>query len=163
MQMQQQSLLVNIGVVVVVVFLMFVFIDKMRNLKGSHYESKGLLPLCKTLSALLECSPDDVKAKTLKTMENSHFRSIWLTVYTPDGEVWADSFAPTYGQLPMPASDSQRKTFTLIRDPLAKEKKIELSQFQLCPITRRHETVFIAAVQTERFILCLQTCGCESC
>tara|TARA_B100000787_G_C16194559_1_gene299815 strand:+ start:594 stop:1079 length:486 start_codon:yes stop_codon:yes gene_type:complete len=161
--MQQQSLLVNIVVILVVVFLMFQFIDKMRKLRGSHFQSKGLLPLCKTLTALLECSPEDARAETLKTMENSYFRSIWLTVYALDGEVWADSFAPTYGQLPMPSSELQKITFALIREQLAKDKKIELSHFGLCPITRRHDTVFIAAVQTENFIICLQTCGCETC
>lgn len=159
-----KSSVVNIAVVVGIILLMFLFVEKMRRLKGSHYESRGLLPICKTLAALVECGEEEaVQKKILKTMENSHFRSIWLTVYSLDGEIWADSLVPTYGKLPMPASESQRKTYAWIRERLAKEDTTQLSQFGLCPITRRHETVSIAAVKTDSFIVCVQTCGCESC
>lgn len=147
----------------IVIVILFQFINKILKLRGSHYESEQLLPLCQTLSELLECVPQSEKLTVLKTMENSHFRSIWVTVYNKEGEVWADSFQPAYGQLPMPASEVQRTTFGLIKHELTKQNSIKLSRFGTCLITKKNDNVSMAAVQTDEFIVCVQTCGCESC
>jgi len=159
----ERNVIMNIFVIILVLFIMFQFLGKISKLKSMHNDSEQLLPLCKTLSAFLDSAPEDGKATILKTMENSYFRSIWITVYSKDGEVWADSFQPTYGQLPMPASDNQQKTFNLIKGKTTSNVGVKLSQFGKCLTTRRDENVSVAAVELENYIVCIQTCGCESC
>ena len=153
--------LLSLSILIIILAIMMQFIGKMSKLKHAHHESKQLLPLCQTLSAVLDSVSASEREEVLRTMQNSYFRSIWLTVYSKSGEVWADSFQPTYGQLPMPPSDGQQKTYQLIKSNLGGEKQIKTTQFGKCATTRKQESISVAAVELDDFIVCLQTCGCE--
>lgn len=129
-------------------------------LQTKHRNAEYLLPMCKTIADALAAAPE--RARVLRSLENSHFRSVWLTVFSADGEVWADSYAPCYGKLPMRASESQSASFRALRDASVDAAGVLVHRFGRCPTTRSNEKIFIAGVRAEEFVVCMQACGAEN-
>lgn len=151
-------------VVLLLLWAVFVYQSKLQALKNAHQTADTLLPMCKTIAEILHHSPDPTRVYS--ALENSQFRATWVTVYSNDGEVWADSFSPCQGKLPVPASEHQKDVFRLVKERKALEEPggVLLHHFGRCRTTQDNDASAIAAkaVEGKGMLVVLQTCGMES-
>lgn len=174
---------------------LYSFVRKLSYLKSRLQSSETLLPMCLTIAACIarvwktdsdaDVSESDQTSRTLETkeaalkssvlnlfkeLENSHYRATWLTVYSETGEVWADSFSPCRGKLPVPPTRSQRSALEAVRSAglftSATPSLGVLTQiFTRHAPARGNQTVSIAAVRAPHgapFVVLMQSCGPES-
>lgn len=152
------------GLVVTCMFAIatvLVFNSQLIRLKTSHYNAEQLLPMCKTIESVLDaCSHD--RSEVLKALEQATFRTTWITVFSLDGEVWADSLTPTQGRLPMAPSASQRESFKVASDAGASKEgpAVLTRRFGNCARSGCAGTISLAATRVKGdLVLVMQSCG----
>jgi hypothetical protein len=139
---------------------------QVTRLMTQQHTADHLLPTCRTLAAMIAASGADCLAPILVAMQNAHFRSTWITVYSRSGEVWADSFKPCYGQLPMPPSQSQVAAFeAAARAGVMSDdhpRGIQAVMWGRSISTNADATISVAAVRAGDLIVAMQACGNET-
>lgn len=140
--------------------VLLLFVMQVVRLRDKHGTAALLLPMCRTIADMLEASRE--RASLLRALENSRFRSVWLTVFSDEGEVWADNFSSAVGQLPMPASQSQRDAYERLKSAKVDPRGVRTVRFGSCPLGAADRTIYMAGVQIGSMIVCMQTTGDEN-
>lgn len=142
--------------------MVYVYHDKLNSLRAQSYEYSFCLPFCRTIASVIEMTPQDGMLALLAELENSQFRSINISVFSRDGEVWADSLQPSQGKLPLPPSEWQTRTFKTIHDKVMENKRgVVQTLFRPCsPKSSAYETTFLSAVYVESKDMIVVTVQC---
>lgn len=150
----------------VMVLVIVVYQRQLARLFTQQHTADHLLPTCRTLAAMVAASDGDCLGPTLAALQNAHFRSTWVTVYSPNGEVWADSYLPCYGQLPMPPSESQLATFQAASRAgvlgADHPRGVQVHVRGRCISTNADANITLAAVRAGDLIVAMQACGNET-
>jgi len=152
-------------IVVAVAAMLYVYHCKLAALRAQSYEHAFVLPLCRTFASIIKGTPSDALPALLSSLENSQFRTVNVTVFSDEGEVWADSLQPSQGKLPLPASRWQSQNFRTIEGKLAAHPTgVVETIFRPCsPQSTAYETSFISAVRISelKLVVVVTQCGAE--
>lgn len=138
---------------------------QLARLSASSEHSTVTLPLARTVADLIDSVEGHARAATLRTLENSRFRAIAITVYSPDGEVYMDTQTPTDGRLPAPATTRQADVFELLRQQQLNDAKngVRASLFRTCSPKGGYRAVTSVGAIACRcgMIVAVQACGAD--
>lgn len=151
--------------VVFVAIMLNIYHTKLLDLKTQCYEHAFCLPYARTLARVLESTPDDALPAQLRTLEDSQFRSVNVSVFSVHGEVWMDSLQPSMGKYPLPPSEWQTSTFRAIYPEVLKEPRgARVNLFRPCsPVSSAYDTTFVSGVliESKQLVVVVVQCGTE--
>lgn len=168
MTMAEAWLYVVGGVLIVTLSAFFCFMlqRQLRRVTSSSEASSITLPMARTVADLLDATDDEKQRfKTIATLENTRFRTLTITLYSGDGEVYMDTAIPTDGRLPVPPTQRQAVVFELLKANKIDESSngVRVTTFRTCSPKggERSLTSIGAYVSKCGIVVAVQACGAD--
>lgn len=156
----------SIGACLIVIFLVLMTAlmqKQLLRLRSHSDESTFIGPLSRTIADLIDAHEGGKRAFLLARLEESRFRSVSVSVFSKDGDVFMDSNSPCVekGRLPVSASERQTSIFETLREKKAFESHTvtKASLLRPCKAGGKEEITCVAATPSkDKMMLVVVTC-----
>ena len=160
----------SVGACLLVVFLVLMTAlmqKQLLRLRSHSDESTFIGPLSRTIADLIDTHEEARRPALLASLEEGRFRSVSVSVFSSDGDVYMDSTSPCVekGRIPVSASERQASVFETLREKKAFESRAvtKASLLRPCRVGGKEEVTCVAATPSKdkKMLVVVTCCGSE--